>query len=415
MKKQSLLFFLLLCIGGQIWGQENSSDSVEKILDSIIDKKISEIRKDSILISNAAFYKVVKNDFSKVQTAYKFDNVTNRYASLNINGENQTFSFAPYNWTSFSGHHYIGLNLDGVLNGKNIFDFKDRHQVSTGINYTYLRALKKFKSNDSSTYLKFINEAKKKILKDRSQEKIGDLIFQKDTIEYKKRDELEKEFIEKIENYEIEYAKKYWASKSLFWISFNVTPFNYDSFKYLIEGDVESYEKPYKKTLNVFKVSTSLNYYYENKHFVVSPSLSFLASNKHNLSEIYSSKQWNKIAELTNQIYLSEESANVYRLENNNFYQSFLLDVSFRCIVISQKYRLGTEFIFGNSNFITPGTTNGISKINDFSIGIILPFKDKEGNSTINLTPFYYFKQFINYEQASSSHLGVKFNIPLSH
>src|SRR5690606_10969292 len=104
--------------------------------------------------------------------------------------------------------------------------------------------------------------------------------------------------------------KEYWTSKRLYWVTLNFTPFSQDNFRYLIENDIDSYENPHKKSINVIKFSSSFNYYYENKKWIINPSLNLVASNKHNLSEIHSTKQWNKISQLTDNTFISEQSGN---------------------------------------------------------------------------------------------------------
>lgn len=398
-------------------GEGQKKESIKKnhfktIYADIINKRIDEFKNtenNKKLITGKAFNMIAKNDFEKTQTVTSVNKVTNRFASLDINKEKQTFSFSPYVYDF--GQHILGINFIGALNSKDFFDFKDRNQVAVGLNYTFYHVIKKFNniSKHKDEREKIYDIIKAQTLDNAYKKQIGDIWIKTDSPKYLSKEEFE----EKLTEYEIAFADKYWVSKHIFWATINFTPFNKDNFRYLIEGDIDSYQNPYKKSFNVLKFSTSFNYYFESKNWIVSPSVNVSGTNKHSLSEIYTTKQWNKITSLTDEIYLSEDNKNVYILSDNKFSRLFLIDFGLECILLSKMWNMGLDVSYNSTNFITPETSNNKSKIENYSVGIIIPFADNKGQRTINIVPFYAYKQYIDYSSASENVLGIKFNVPL--
>ncbi|PTT72456.1 hypothetical protein, partial [Chryseobacterium sp. HMWF001] len=84
-------------------------------------------------------------------------------------------------------------------------------------------------------------------------------------------------------------------------------------------------------------------------------------------------------------------------------------------IIIYKKFNIGLELKYDYVKFIKPNTTNDVSNIDNFSAGIVLPFKDKTGTPSINIIPFYQYRQYIGYEKASENIVGVKFSLPFGN
>lgn len=411
-----ILFAAVIVLGFVVqgWGQEESK-MFEKIAAQLIDKQKKEtVLNTNKLVSNKAFNQILTEEFNKVQTGGDFKNVTNRYANLDLNKDKKTFSFSPY--IQEFGRGRLGIDFSGTLNNDNNFDFNDRNQVSVGLNYTLYIGSKKFKDKpNGDIYTKIYEKAKEEVLNNGSKLKLDDKvsidiereIAAKDSTAFKR--ELEGKFVE----YEIEMAKNRWTSKKLWWLTFNFTPIKRDNFRYIINEDADSYTDPYSKSIHVVSVSVSGNWFYENNWIIFNPSLNFALSNKHSLSEIYSTQQWNKISQLSGETFLSEDSKNVYVLSDNKFSKLLLADWSIKSVLLVKDYNFGLDINYSNISFITPNTSNGKSKINEFSVGIIIPFEDSKGKNTINIVPFYSYKQFIDYEKSSENNFGVKFNIPL--
>jgi|SRR5690554_985684 len=406
MRTKLTIIIPLLLLVQVCWGQQ-TEDEIYDAVNKEHKKELEKPTDSTKLVPNKAFNKIVKNDFEKIQTVTPVSNVTNRFASLDINKEKQTFSLSPLVYDA--GQHIFGINFSGTLNSKGFFDFKDRNQVAVGLNYTFYHASKGFKNKHREELYELYEAVKRHALSDKKQ--IKDIWIK--TEKSKDSIVLKEKYEEMLTEYEMAFAEKYWTSKSMYWVTVNFTPFNKDNFRYLLEGDTQSYQNPYKESLNVLNLSVSFNYYFENKNWIVSPSLNISGSNKHTLSEIYSTKQWNKIAPLTSGTYLSEDNKNVYVLSDNKFSRLFLIDTSLKCILLSKRRNMGLDVSYTSTSFITPGTSNYVSKINEYSFGFIIPFVDSKGERTINIVPFYSYKQFIDYESESESVLGVKFNIPL--
>lgn len=97
MTKTIILALFALMVSGMVRGQgkekkvDNKTLLAEKILDSILEVRANKIDKNKLLVSPEVFKQIIQNDFSKVQTAATIENITNRYASVNVDGEKQNF------------------------------------------------------------------------------------------------------------------------------------------------------------------------------------------------------------------------------------------------------------------------------------------------------------------------------------
>ena len=59
-------------------------------------------------------------------------------------------------------------------------------------------------------------------------------------------------------------------------------------------------------------------------------------------------------------------------------------------------------------------TSSPSSYINSTSLGLIIPFKDKEGNNSINFELFYERKSYLNTSLKNSGFWGIKFGLPFT-
>jgi|GEM_PF-3537752 len=60
----------------------------------------------------------------------------------------------------------------------------------------------------------------------------------------------------------------------------------------------------------------------------------------------------------------------------------------FKQVSDNKNWQLGAEVAINNTKFITPGSKNSVSTINDISIRIVLPLTNSKGKKTINIMPF---------------------------
>lgn len=407
MRKIIVLFGLLLFSILNCFCQENLK---------YFNEEFNSIKKDSNrIVSDKTINDIALKNFNKIQTGTKIINTTGKFATLDINKESKRFSFSPFTCQNSLGFQF-GLVISGELNSKNNFDFKDRNQLGLGINLTKYYSKSSFKNKPSAIFYKNMYlKIEEKLNNQKGKTKIEDLLIENDSL----RNEKENNLLNKLKNeylikYETALAEKYWTSKMFWWWTINLKPINRDNFYYIVEDDLESYDKPYNKSINVFSLSGSINVFYENSNIIVNPSISIDISNKHNLSEIYSTSKWNNYTVLNPNSNLSNSSKDVYVLKDNNFHQLILADLYLKTILVYKKWNLGLDLNFDNIKFIKPTTTNSVSKINNFNIGLILPFKDAKGETSINIVPFFEYKQFIDFDKSKENNYGIKFNIPFN-
>lgn len=381
--------------------------------DQFIKNRMDTLKKN--LVSPDTFDHLIYKDFATIQTGDKNKNVLGRYATLDVNTKDKSFAFAPY--VHKAGSVFISAEFTGKLsNNETFFNWKNRSQIKIDLSLTWL--FKSWKNYDErpsdkvykGLYGKIFQKVNQQIIekeKNKAYLKLDDI--QLDTlITYNKTDSLKKLVIK----YETFLAKQSWKAKTLFWTKLNISPLSNDNFYYIIRSDSSSYQNPIKKTINMFSIQGSINVYREADNYTLYGSFYLKGTRKHSLSEIYETKQWNKIRALDENNYISEENKNIYELDNSKFSRLFLFDYGLQFIAISKKLKLGLELKYDNIKFIRPNTSNDVSRSDNFSAGIVIPFKNKEGKTSINITPFYEYKQYIGYEKISQNIAGVKFSLP---
>jgi len=379
------------------------------------------------LVSNETFDNLIYKDFATIQTGDKNKNVVGPYATLDVNTKDKSFAFAPY--VHKAGNLFVAAEFTGKLsNNETFFNWKNRSYVKIDLSLTWL--FQSWKNYDrrlpdevyrnlySQIYKKVDQRISgKKIIPNKKGEGEGEIyesnlrlddVEVKSVVPYNKTDSLKKLVIK----YETLLAKQSWKGKTLLWTKLNVAPLSNDNFHYIMRSDSSSFKNPLKKNINMFSVQGSINIYRENMTFIYYGSFYLKGTRKHSLSEIYETKQWNKMRSLDENTYISEESKNIYELDNSQFSRLFLFDYGLQLIAISKKLKLGLELKYDNVKFIKPSTSNDVSRSDDFSAGIVIPLKNKEGKTSINITPFYEYKQYIGYEKASENIAGVKFSLP---
>lgn len=401
--------------------------------DSIIDRTNQQLKEDikdeDALVSEYTFRNLVKNDFSRIITGDKNKTAVGRYAALDLNTEDKRFTFVPITYSLGNNsllapfRHVVSLEISGALSSKNSFNFKDRNSITSGVAYTYVRGTYSFdsknKQNISSKYEAIYNQAATEAKS--TLDKHGDAITElKNSKALSNPNEIKKAFLDKVEEAEILLTDKLWNHKKIWWVKTNINFFSLDNFDYINIKDSSTYFKPASKSVYnpSFQISGNLFYSYRNG---VDLYLNGYAkgARKHTLSEIASKTEWNKIKRFNDTLYFASDEKDVFVFDDSQFSTKFLADfgLQFICIVPFKRNELsildvGLDLKYDNVSFIKPGTKSTIANINSFMIGLIFPFKDKEGKSSINIEPFWQYKQYVNYEKDATVNWGVKFALP---
>jgi hypothetical protein len=420
MKTKILLLFLLGWVG-MVFGQDLTN--LNKALDSLVKKDLKYVSGDrSPLVSAYTFTQMVKRDFATLVTGSADNNQVGKYAALSIDKTEQSFSFSPITYV-FNGDdgtksfkHVVGINASGKLNSDGFFDFSNRKKFRIGGSWTWL-LVSSYNYNPTKTkYVTIYEEAKDitKLAAEKKVKKYKDLKI--DTADYK---ELYHQEVEKTEN---EVYKSYWTSKLIVWTKLDIG-YAEDRLKIIDSAYVKSsIIDPIKENINGGYGSLSINFFRGLQNgfsFYFNTQISYLK--KTSLSEAFSTAEWNKIqyaADTNHTVYYNLEKDNVYITSLNTFEKRYKVDLSFQLLSffpLWQKNLIGLDLSYQRNAFVTPGTKTFTSTKNIFSIGIMFPLKDKDGNTTINIEPFWQTISYNNYDLGENeSFLGIKFGVPLN-
>lgn len=407
--------------------QSNYDTIPGPILQRLVDGDSSYVKDTSKLVSKYTFKKMVKKDYSMLTTGSDINNQVGRYAALSVDKNAQTFAFSPFNYivgdnNPTSTFKYIfAINASGRLNNDGFFDFQSRKEFKIGGSAVIL-------FNEPYSYKTANNSINNGLFKDVSK-RIINKVQSRDTlsmIENKKIIEdsaaLKEAYYKEVEKYETIAFRDNWIGKHLWWTKID---FGYREDKLSVIDTLNSplsVQKPIAKSLNSAYLALSMNYFYGHKSgFNFYGDLKITFSQKTSLSEIYSTKEWNKIAFAGNNsdsLFYTIDNQKVYLFDMNSFHKRTMLDYSFQGLLFFPERRgnqLGVDFIYQQNGFITPGTKSLRSSKNTISLGLILPLKDKDGATTINIEPFTQWTWFNNYDTGGRQRFwGVKFGLPLN-
>ena len=227
---------------------------------------------------------------------------------------------------------------------------------------------------------------------------------------------LERAYMEKIREYEEKLTADKWTSRTFYWFKITGNAISNDNFTYIDPTLATTETAPQSKSVYNPSLQISGNYYKITRtglHFYINAYYKF--ARKHTLSEIHSTRQWNKIKPVNDSIYYSSESKSVYALEQGKFSTMMVKDGGIQIILIKDFGNIvdaGIDIKYDNIGFIKPDTKTTISRIETISLGLLFPLKDKDGKSTVNIEPFYQYRQYKEYEKAYENIWGIRFSVP---
>src|SRR5258705_6618249 len=111
-----------------------------KDLDSLPYIDLSKTPKKNTLVSQYAFWKLIKSNFNALVIGNEDISKIGRYASIDISDDN-SFSFSPYVFESSDKdiyRHNFSVNFAGKLNDNKFFNLSDYRDLSISINYNHV-------------------------------------------------------------------------------------------------------------------------------------------------------------------------------------------------------------------------------------------------------------------------------------
>ena len=390
-----------------------NSQSDSGALYKMRDRLLEEIKPNNRLVYEYTFRHLFKNDFSAITTGDKENLVIGKYAALDLNSETKKVTFSPFVWVLGNPrhspfHHIFNAELTGAVNSDNMFSFKDKTSASISINYTYVSGGYNFYPNEKRkiNYIELYKCKAEEVIKENE----GNCVF-------KKLDsgEMLDAYLEKVRLEEEKLTQSSWTSKSIWWIKFNANLLSFDNFDYYYKGDTATIVSP--ASMSVYNPSI-LGSYNWLKLYLNKTKLYFNLwgkfALKNTLSEISSSETWNKLQPFNDSINFSVESRELYSLNQDEFTTLPVFDFGGQVISIFnfKPIEFGIDLKLSKLDFIRPGTKTFTSSKVDFLIGIIFPFKDSKGATSINKEPFYQYSWYYEYEAGSSKSFGIRFGLP---
>jgi hypothetical protein len=395
--------------------------------------KTNEIYEENstYLISTYTFRSLVQQDYSKITIGENSFSKIGRYATVNFDSDESKFYFTPFTFVvksdPLSGpFKYIhSVDLSGEINSQNIFDFKNKKSLKAGYSFTKVFAKYKPKqdSRNTSFHSAMVDEVYKQSLSEYERMKTSFSDYLDIASEAENEDttglykEVKKRFFKKLEDIELKYYGDKWARKKVAWLKVNITPFSWDNFSYISPGNTASDSGPIDKSVYTGNVKFSYNTLYtfpafRNLNFYYSGYVSL--TKKHSLSEISSPSQWQKTKLLTDSTFTLMEDKKVYSLNEQDFKARLRPDIGLQVIVLINTIKntpLGLDLATSVNGLVAEDTDAYVSKN---TIGLLIPFLDKKGESTINFEFFYQRKSYKKINLESQNLWGVKFGLPFS-
>jgi hypothetical protein len=374
------------------------------------------------LVSSYNFRKLIRNDFSVLLTGSQNNASVGRYAAVNIDKNEQAFKVSPFNYTfrhdPLKGpfNLVVATDFSGSINSNNAFDFKGRKKFSYGLSITYVNGRYNHANKPSlATYASLYSEVKAKLVAAAAAASVTAILD--NGANFETDYEVQKAYAEKVAEYENKLVKKKWSNKFIWWtkVGFNITQ---EYFNYIDTNTVSTYLQPLKREHNRLSIPLSVNAYFVSRTGISSYfSFSGTITQKSSYSEILTSQEWNSVKPISTGISIGSEKQSVY-LTDDKFFKKIFMDWGFQFIGFMPEFQgntLGIDLQYNTKPFITPGTKTSKSIKNVYSFGIIFPFKDKDGKSSVNLEPFYEFTSYTNYDAGvEKTFWGLKFSLPFT-
>jgi len=382
------------------------------------------------LVSDYAFRKLIKKNFSNVILGN--DNVSKigRYATLDITDDN-SFSFSPYTIESNPEKSYyqniFSLNFSGKLNDKKIFKLSDYRDLSASISYAHILNWTNYTMTErpDAAFRKRFKDCILKAPLEELCEKYTNLENKIDACEpaaarEKKKKELRKSFMNDYTDLENELAEEFWRMKRFWWINIDVKFFGRDKFKYLTKSALNAKNySPTETSIYTPGLTIGLNHFIKNN----TNDNSFLFSiwgevnKKHSLSEVFQPDDFQPFHSINDSLIQMKDVESVYITDFEEPSIKWTIDFGIRAVKmldlssVSRKRQIGFSLLFSRDGLVSDGSFPSLFRT---EAGIVIPFLKSDGESSFNLEIFRRWDNFSNFPSDNDHFWGLRFNIPIS-
>lgn len=386
--------------------------------------------KEDHLVSDFAFTKLIKKNFSNLILGN--DNVSKigRYATLDISDDN-SFSFSPYTVENNPEKHLyqniLSLNFSGKLNDKKIFKLSDYRDLSASISFVHILNLTNYtmteRPNDEfkTRFRDCVLSAPLEDLREKYTKLEDNIdVCEPASKRKEKKHELKKKFMDEYADLENDLAEDYWKLKRFWWINVDLKFFGQDKFKYLTKSALNA--KNYSPTETSFYtpgLTIGLNHFIKNN---INDN-SFLISvwgeinKKHSLSEVFQPDDFQPFHSINDSLIQMKDLESVYITDFEEPSTKWTLDYGVRAVKMldfssdSRKKQIGFSILFSRDGLVTDGNYPSLFRT---EAGIVIPFLKPDGESSFNLEIFRRWDNFSNFPSDNDHFWGMRFNIPIS-
>jgi hypothetical protein len=392
----------------------------------IVDK--GSPRKDQ-LVSNYAFSKAVRDDFTKLVLGWDNLSKLNRYATLDLSNK-PAFDFTPLTWYSDIGKGpfttIIGLNFSGKLDGESVFKIKDIRDLTANVSFVRLldgthykpkAGISQIRDNLECRFERRIAELAKKY-ETEFDEVCNQGCFSDLEERDKKSSDIKKKFLDDFTTMEIEETTPYWRSRNFWWITLNLG-IKRDRVSFLPQSllDAKDYSP---KAVTVFtpELEGALN------HFEVrSNGASLLKTiwigvrQKHSLSTVYTPEDFQPFHKVNDSVYQLRGNEALFITSFDELDKKITLDYGARVVGMSpywgpeKRRQVGLSLAFSRMGLVNEAAYPSLFRS---EAGIVIPFLKEDGVSRFNLEVFRRWNIYSNFPVANEKLWGVRFNIPIS-
>jgi len=385
---------------------------------------------DKMLVSCYTWKTICKGDFSTL-TGVDNSAAVGKYAALNINQTNSTFTFTPLIINPsvlYSKFKFIqSVDFSGTVDKANILDLKNWRTVSLGYSVTWIFSQNyRFDNSQRGTqghkpryddYKQIYDELELQFMLNYFGTNDSGLA-KLNHPEFNDTKSLHQAWLDSIARYEKLMTKNSWTSKSFGWLKATATPLSFDNANYIVTGDTATYNSPLSKAYYTPGLMLSANYYWglhSGWNFYVSAFVQGVL--KDTFTDVFSATEWDKNQRLTDSTLLKKDTKNVYLATDRNIKTKVRPNFGLEGIVLfpaSGYIGAGLDLSGSYNGLISNQAGRSTGWLQTIQAGLIVSFKDKTGGSTINVEPYYQDKRYRDYALPSVHLWGVKLSIPFT-
>ena len=386
-------------------------------------------RDSAKLVSYYTFRKLIQRDFSKITIGENSFSKVGRFATVSLNTTESKFYFTPVTFVkdadplkgSFRQIHSI--DFSGTINDKKVFEFDSKYSLKGGYSWTFITGgyTPKQKARDTGFNQQIVNAVYRKtsaayhagktdLVQFLAHSEALDSTISVDSAKLA----VKKTFFSTLYELEEKYYDNKWDKKRITWFKINIIPISWDNFSMLDTATNSVMLKPLKKNLFTPSLKFSLNRYTKYNVNELYWSLFTGVAKKHTLSEVTSTAQWYDFKKLSETTQTGVDDQKIYALKPAELKQAFRPEIGGQLIwLINQfpNFNFGFDFSASYGGMVSSQSGAAVSKN---SVGIVFPFLDKEGKSTINIEFFYQAIFYINAGLSNDTGWGLKFGLPFN-